>query len=236
MNNKPEKYYLKKLLIDFLSEFITEDRKKLFRRVLLERTKYITVVLEDVYQAQNASAVLRSCDGFGIQDVYIIENRNKFNLHPDIELGSANWLSIKKFSNFENNTLEAINQMKALGYIIIGTSAGGNSVELSTFDIAKGKSAIFFGTERIGLSSDVFQHVDECIRIPMLGFTGSFNLSVSVAIVLYELTRKLREHNVPFRLSEEELIDNELAWLRNSIKNSYMLEKEFFKRNKCNFN
>lgn len=222
---------MKKQLIDFLSEHITEQRKLQFTRVLNERTRYISVVLEDIFQTHNASAVLRSCDCFGIQDVYIIENRNRFQINPDIALGSANWLTIKKFNQSTNNSLEAIKHLKQKGYRIVATSPGDESVELADFDLSQGKVALFFGTERDGLTGEVFNHVDECIRIPMLGFTKSFNISVSVALVLYELTRKMRELRLPIHLSMEESMDIELDWLRTSIRKSKLIEKEFYKRN-----
>jgi tRNA (guanosine-2'-O-)-methyltransferase len=222
---------MKKQLIDFLSEHITEQRKLQFTRVLNERTRYISVVLEDIFQTHNASAVLRSCDCFGIQDVYIIENRNRFQINPDIALGSANWLTIKKFNQSTNNSLEAIKHLKQKGYRIVATSPGDESVELADFDLSQGKVALFFGTERDGLTGEVFNHVDECIKIPMLGFTQSFNISVSVALVLYELTRKMRELRLPFHLSMEESMDIELDWLRTSIRKSKLIEKEFYKRN-----
>jgi tRNA (guanosine-2'-O-)-methyltransferase len=222
---------MKELLINFFSEHITEQRKRQFIKVLSERTRYISVVLEDIYQTQNASAVLRSCDCFGIQDVYIIENRNRFQVNPDIALGSANWLTIKKFNQSSDNTVEAINHLKGKGYRIVATSPDENSVDLADFDISKGKVALFFGTERDGLTGEVFNHIDECIKIPMLGFTQSFNISVSVALVLYELTWKMRELNLPYQLSDEESMDIELDWLRSSIRKSKLLEKEFYKRN-----
>lgn len=224
--------FMKKLLIEFLSYYITEQRKFQFTKVLRERTKYITVVLEDIFQSHNASAVLRSCDCFGIQDVHIVENRNSFQINQDIALGSSNWLSITKYNKSENNTLDAIIHLKAKGYRIVATSPGEGSVELPEFNLAKGKVAIFFGTEKDGLTSTIFENVDECLKIPMFGFTGSFNVSVSAAVILYELTKKLRELNIPFQLSEEEMNDIELEWLRTSIKNSDLLEREFYKRNK----
>lgn len=222
---------MKKLLINFLSEHITEQRKQQFIKVLNERTRYISVVLEDIYQSQNASAVLRSCDCFGIQDVYIIENRNRFQVNPDIALGSANWLTLKKFNQSSDNSLEAIKHLKKEGYRIVATTPDEKSVDLANFDLTKGKVALFFGTERDGLTGEVFNHVDECIKIPMLGFTQSFNISVSVALVLYELTRRMRELKLPFQLSNEESMNIELDWLRTSIRKSKLIEKEFYKRN-----
>lgn len=223
---------MQKDLIDFFSQYVTEQRKNQFHKVLKQRTRYITVVLEDIYQTHNASAVLRSCDCFGIQDVHIIESRNKFQLNKDIALGSGNWLTIYKYNQSEYNTLAAINQLKKQGYRVVATSPGAGSVELPDFDLSKGKVALLFGTEKDGLTKEVFRNVDECLKIPMFGFTGSFNISVSVAIILYQLTMKLRETEIICELSAKEMEEIELEWLRQSVKNSRLLEKEFYKRMK----
>ena len=99
-------------LLQYLSKHITPERLNLFKRIIENRTKHITVVLEDIYQSQNASAVLRSCDCFGIQDVHIIENRNEFKLDTEVSLGSSKWLTLTKYNQKENNSLAAIKNLK----------------------------------------------------------------------------------------------------------------------------
>lgn len=217
-------------LIDFLSDFITEERKKLFVDILQHRTRYITVVLEDLYQSHNASAVLRSCDCFGIQDVHVIEDRNPFMVNKDIALGSSKWLTIRKYSGKENNSTDAIMNLKENGYRIVAASPDQGSLTLSQFDIQKGKVALLFGTEKDGLTKPAQDMADEKISIPMLGFTESFNISVSVAIILYDLRLKMNVSGLSFHLSEKERNELELEWLRKSIKNSRALEKEFYNR------
>ena len=79
-------------LYNSLSSAVTEERLALFNRIVENRTNYITVVLEDIFQAQNASAVLRTCDCTGIQNVHVIENRNKFQVDTEVAMGASKWL------------------------------------------------------------------------------------------------------------------------------------------------
>ncbi len=214
-------------LINFLSQFTTERRFELFKQVAANRTRYITPVLEDIFQPQNASAVLRTCDCLGIQDIHVIERRNRYRINPDVELGSAQWLEILKYNNPDGATESAIRDLRAKGYRIVATTPHTNDVPLDNFDLEKGKVALLFGTELKGLSKEALDLSDEFIRIPMTGFTESFNISVSAAIISYTLIEKLRKSNIPWKLNEEEQETLVLNWLRKSIRNSDLLEKRF---------
>lgn len=201
-----------------LSGFITERRMELFKRVLAYRTRYITVVLEDIYQPHNASAVLRSCECFGIQDVHIIENRNPYRINPDVVMGASKWLSLKKYRGKEFNTPEAVSGLRKKGYRIVATSARQGALPLESFDIRKGRFALFFGTELTGLTDAVLGQADETIRIPMFGFTDSFNISVSAAVILHHLTLQLHHSGLEWSLSETEKDRIMISWLQKSIK------------------
>jgi tRNA (guanosine-2'-O-)-methyltransferase len=214
-------------LIDFLSQFATPRRVQLFKDIAANRTRYITPVLENIYQPQNASAVLRTCDCLGIQDVHIIEERNRYKLNPDVELGSAQWLSLIRYNNPANNTATAIQNLRANGYRIVATTPHTNDISLDDIDLSKGKIALLFGTELSGLSQEAIDLSDEFVRIPMTGFTESFNISVSVAIVAYTLIRELRASTLPWKLSETDQKILILEWLRKSVKYSDELEKRF---------
>jgi tRNA (guanosine-2'-O-)-methyltransferase len=123
-------------LINFLSQCTTERRSQLFKDVAANRTRYITPVLEDIYQSQNASAVLRTCECSGIQDVHIIEDKNQYKLNPDVELGSAQWLTLTKYnSKTGGNTAAAIQMLKSNGYRIVATSPHSQDVSLENFDL-----------------------------------------------------------------------------------------------------
>ena len=238
MNNKVfiENSELRTKFIQFLSDFIYERRVSQLQKVIEFRTKYITVVLEDIFQSQNASAVLRTSDCLGIQNVHIIENKNRFNINPKVVLGSAKWLTIKKYNGNSNNSEKAIKKLKDEGYRIVATSPHTNQISLDQFDINKGKVAVFLGTEQTGLSETVLKQADEYLTIPMFGFTESYNISVSAAIVLYDLTKKLRESNINYQLSKDEQEILILTWLKGITKNYEMMEKRFLHENKIEIN
>jgi len=217
-------------LIEYLQKIVTEHKWELFNQVIENRTQYLTVVLEDIFQPHNASAVLRTCDCFGIQDVHIIENRNEYTINPDVVLGATKWLNLHKYNEEENNSLSTINSLKEKGYRIVATTPHTNDVDLEAFDLHKGKAALFFGSEMPGLSDIVMENADEFLKIPMYGFTESFNISVSAAIILHHLSFELKKTDIKWQLKEEEKSKVLLNWLRKSIKNSEVIEKEYYKR------
>jgi tRNA (guanosine-2'-O-)-methyltransferase len=215
-------------LTEYLESFVTESRLNLFEKVLTYRTNYITVVLEDIYQSQNASAVLRTCDCFGIQNVHVIENRNAFDVNKEVALGSSKWLAINKYNEGDNNSLQAIRSLKDKGYRIVATTPHKNDRYLQDFDLFMGKTALVFGSELPGISDIVLNEADEFLKIPMYGFTESYNISVSAAIVLHHLSEKLRQKPKEFwQLTPKERNEVKLEWLRNTIKRSELLAKEF---------
>jgi tRNA (guanosine-2'-O-)-methyltransferase len=189
--------------------------------------------LEDIYQKQNASAVLRTCDCFGIQDVHIIEDRNEFQVNREIAMGASKWLSLHKYNNKENNALDAIQTLKKQGYRIVATTPHNNDLELQDFDIAKGKTALVFGSELPGITETIMQEADEFLKIPMYGFTESFNISVSAAIILHHLTMKMRDSkDLHWQLSNDEKDELKMEWIRKTIKRSELIEKRFWEENK----
>ena len=205
-------------MIRELSGFITERRRRVFDQVLDFRTRYITVVLEDIYQSHNASAVLRTCECFGIQDVHIIENRNRYNINPDVVLGASKWLNLIKYNKLEYNTGEALKALRKEHYRIIATTLDEKAIPLQEFDLGAGKCALFFGTELTGLTDPLLAGADGYLKIPIHGFTESFNISVSAAIILHQLTMKLHLSDVSWRLSKEEREELLLDWLKKSIR------------------
>jgi len=218
-------------LLDFLKQLISERRFNRFHDVVLHRTRYLTVVLEDIFQPHNASAVLRTCDCLGIQDVHIIENRNTFSPNPDVALGANKWLTLVHFrENKENNTRIALQKLKEQGYRLIATSPHHKSRTPEDFDLSRGKAALLFGTELTGLSETALAMADEYLHIPMVGFTESFNISVTAAIILYNLTYRLRMSELPWQLTSSEQIELLLQWTKNSVRNSQAIESWLHKK------
>lgn len=215
-------------LIQFLSEFVTPERLALFNKILSLRTNYLTVVLEDMYQTHNASAVVRTADCFGIQNVHVIENKHVFNFNPDVVRGASNWVNVVRHNGTEMNTPQALQKLRKEGYRIVLATPHDHDVDLEHFDLEKGKAAIVFGCERPGLTEWATKEADEFMKIPMVGFTESLNVSVSVAITLHHLTHQLRNHStIDWKLSEEEKQNVMLDWLRMTIKRVDLLEDKF---------
>ena len=217
-------------LIKYLEEFVNPARVELLNKNLNNRTQYITIVLEDIFQPHNSSAILRSCDCFGIQDIHIIENRNKYLPNSEIALGAEQWLTLTKYNNSSNNSAEALTSLKNKGYRIIATTPHDNCHLLTDFDLSEGKCAFVFGTELTGVSQTVENMADGFIKIPMYGFTESFNISVSVAILLYQLTQKLHTSDLNWHIEGSEKLNIKLKWLRNSIKKPHLIEKYFLEK------
>ena len=217
-------------LIEYLSGFVTERRVNLFNKLLDLRTRYITIVLEDIYQAHNASAVLRSCECFGIQDIHFIENQFEYRIRPDVALGSDKWLTLHRYNNPQaENTETAIETLRSKGYRIVATTPHKNDCSLEEFDLHKGKTALLFGSELNGLSPRALKLADEFVKIPMAGFTESLNISVTAALFIHHLTGRLRKDPaINWNLSPDEKQEIKLIWLRNSIKKSGLIEKKFF--------
>tara|TARA_B110000238_G_scaffold142117_1_gene153362 strand:+ start:923 stop:1576 length:654 start_codon:yes stop_codon:yes gene_type:complete len=213
-------------LLEHLLSFLTDRRKNLFDEVISKRTRHFTVATEDVYQLHNTSAVMRSCDVFGIQDLHVIEEKVSKKIDREIAMGAQKWVNI----NRHNSTKECIDNLKENGYQIIATTPHNNSTELKEFDISK-KSAFFFGKEKEGLSDIVLEAADGYLKIPMYGFTESLNISVSAAIILQTLITKVKDSDVVWELSELEKNEIKLQWAKMSIKSSTEIIERFNKTN-----
>jgi tRNA (guanosine-2'-O-)-methyltransferase len=214
-------------LLEYLSAVVTPDRLSLYNKIIESRTNYITVVLEDIFQAQNASAVLRTCDCLGIQNVHVIEKRNQFQVDTEVSMGSSKWITLNGCHKKKNNSMETIQNLKKNGYRIVATSPHSKDVELPDFDISKGKIALVFGSELPGISETIAREADEFLKIPMFGFTESFNISVSAAIILYHLTEKLRNsESISWHLTEEEKVEIKIQWIKNLIEKRFWEERK----------
>ena len=214
-------------LVQYLKEFITEERKELFDEKIEERTRHLTVVLENIFQSRNISASIRSSDCFGIQDVHVIENDNLFEDDSEVSMGASKWIDITHYNKKSHNTVDAINQLKKKGYKIIATSPHDTDISLFDLDVADNKIAIIFGSEVNGCSHEALELADYKMKIPMYGFTESFNISVSVALCLQHLCYKIRNSTLNWKLNNQEKNAVMLKWLRETIKASAEIEKQF---------
>lgn len=208
---------------EYLYQFLTEERKEQFEKVLQNRTRHFTVALENIFQAHNSNAVIRSCDCFGIQDCHVIESINKFEASKGVSKGAIKWISVHK----HENTLEAIASLKAQNYQIVATTPHSNDCSLEDFDVSK-KSVFFFGAEKKGLSKEVLDNADVFLKIPMIGHTESLNISVCAAIILQYLGRKIRNNSdIPWELNEEEKEGIRLDWVKKNTRHLPLHLKKF---------
>jgi tRNA (guanosine-2'-O-)-methyltransferase len=223
---------LKKELSAYLSTFISEKRKTRFDEVLAQRSDHLRIVLENVYQDHNASAVLRSCESFGIQHVHFIENRNTMRISTEVSRGSQKWLTIHQHNQAENNTVETLKGLKQLGYTIVATTPHKDDVTIDQLPVDK-KLALVFGTELEGISQEVIDHADTFVKIPMYGFTESFNVSVCAALCMYELTNRIRKTVPDYLISDNEKLAVYFEWLKNSVDKSEALLEDYLLKKKA---
>ncbi len=214
-------------LIEHLETFITKSRKEKFLKVLSERTKHFTVATEDVYQLHNTSAVIRTCDVFGIQEVNIVEERNSKRIDREIAMGAQKWVDLNRFDSVE----DCIKSLKDHEYQIIATTPHVDDCLLHEVDVTK-KACFFFGRETEGLSQEVLDAADGFLKIPMVGFTESLNISVSAAIILQHVTTKLRQSNIPWHLTEEEQLHKRMEWAQKTLTSSDDIIKRFYETQK----
>ena len=233
-----------KKLIEYLSGFATAHKIELMNKVIQKRTRYVTIVLENIFQPHNMSAAIRSAECFGMQDVYIIEQRHYFKPNINISKGASNWVTLHHYGAKDAHNVETcFEQLRKNNYLIVATapprellsfSSKGfdrlqESYELSKLPLDK-KIALVFGTEETGISDYARDHADAFVTIPIVGFTESFNISVSVAICLYDIIMRMHFSEVDWRLTEMEKNDIYLQWLREIVRGSDLLEKKFLSK------
>jgi tRNA (guanosine-2'-O-)-methyltransferase len=218
--------HIKRELVDCLAGFVSLDRREKIEWVLQRRTRHLTVALEDVYQPHNASAVLRSCDCFGVQDVHIVEQDNTYQVNPNVALGASKWLSLIRYREAKGNAAACVAALKERGYDLVAATPHNEECLVEDLEIDR-PLAVFFGTEDEGLSADTLASMDRYVKIPMFGFTESFNVSVSAALILRELVRRLRTAAVDWRLDEQEKLDLRLQWYRTVVRGSDLIERRY---------
>lgn len=218
------------LVFEHLSKFVSDHKKSGAERVLDNRTRHITVVLEDIFQSQNASAVIRTCECMGIQDVHIVENISKYSINPRVLKGANKWMNLHRHASRDhNNTISCLNALKESGYKVLVTDPDPDGLSIFDVDVTNNKLALLFGNELRGVSKTALEHCDHKVRIPMYGFTESLNISVSVAICLNSLVNRLHQSGIPLGLNEDEKAIIRLGWYRKIVRKSSVIEREFLR-------
>jgi tRNA (guanosine-2'-O-)-methyltransferase len=215
-------------LIHYLKDSVTEARFRRMQQVLEKRTRHLCVVLEDLYQAHNASAVMRTCDCLGIQDIHFLEEKNSMKVNDEIAMGSEKWLSVYHHNGEQNVKENLYHFLKNKNYSIVVTTPHQKSYYPENIPLDK-PMALIFGTEKEGVSEFWMSRADAFLQIPMFGFTESFNISVSAAIILYTLVRR-KEFQAHVGLSESERKNILLKWLISSIREGEEMAKNFLEK------
>lgn len=218
-------------LVHHFSQYVSDHKKEFIEKVLSQRTRHVTVALEDIYQSQNASAVVRTCECMGLQDIHIIENTSSYQTNTRVLKGSNKWMDLIRYrKKGADNTLECLRQLKELGYTIYAADPSEEGISIHDVDVTEGKTAILFGNELHGVSNNALEQCDHKVRIPMYGFTESLNISVSVAICLNTLITKLHQDSwEKYALHDEEKEELTLQWYRKVVRKSDLLEREFLR-------
>lgn len=213
-------------LYDTASQYFSDNKRDLFDRLAPLRTRHISVVLENIYQSHNAAAVLRSCDCFGVQDVHVVEESNPFNPAGDVAVGSSKWVDYYK----HRSIADAYRHLHAHGYRIVATLPHENDTMIGDLDISQ-PTALVFGTELTGLTQEAIDGADAYVKIPMYGFTESFNISVCAALSLFSLTERMRRSDdLKWRLDDDDLLDLKLHWAMQAIRDGEKVIKNLMQK------
>ena len=217
-------------LITYLKEYISEERFKKIESISANRTNHLTIAVENLYQSHNMSAVLRTTECLGIQRVHIIENSFHYQINKEVSMGSDKWLTIHRYNGEANNTQACLQHLKQQGYKLVATMPSEKDTMIDDIDISV-PTAFVFGTELLGLSQEAIAMADEFVKIPMYGFTESYNISVSVALTMMNACQRLRKSDINWRLSDNELMALRLEWVKKSIKDVDGILKRYNEQN-----
>ncbi len=216
-----------RLVLNHLSQFVTENKKTIIEKVLSYRTRYLTVALEDIYLSQNASAVIRTCECFGVQDVHNIENTAKYSTNRKVLKGADKWMTFHRYrEKRENQTEICFQKLRASGYRIIAADPDETCTSIYDTDLSQ-PLAIVMGNELEGLSSFAIEHCDERMTIPMYGFTGSLNVSVSAALCIQSIVNRIRSSEIKIGLTDEEKDMLRYLWFKKIVRRSHIMERQF---------
>jgi len=200
--------------LDYMTQFLTEERKTTLRRTVEQRTHYMRIMTENMFHPQNASAIMRHCEAFGIQQIHCVEDRCKFDPSVNIVRGTQKWVDVEH----HETTAEALSALKSEGYRIVATTPHRCSSTPESFHVTKGKFALVFGTEHAGISQEVIEAADEFLMIPMCGMVESLNVSASAAILIYMLSERIRQSVDGWQLSDAEQLKLLTRWTMSSVR------------------
>jgi len=202
--------------LEYMSRFLTDERREVLRRTAARRTRYMTLLTENMFHPQNASALVRHAEALGIQDIHTVETLCRFDPSVNIVRGTDKWIDIYR----HESTAEALESLRADGYRIVATTPHRRSSTPETFDVGAGRFVLVFGTEHAGISDEVIEAADEFLSIPMCGMVESLNVSASAAILTYMLSERMRLTVDSWQINEEEQLHLLLRWTLQSVRDA----------------
>ncbi len=210
--------------IDYLAEFMTEERRATLERTISTRTTYMTILSENTFHSQNASALMRHCEAFGLQTMHAVEELCDFKTYADIVRGTDKWVDLARYTN----TTEALRALKSAGYRIVATTPHQMDSTPESFDVGAGKFALVFGTEHSGISQQIIDEADEFLQIPMCGMVESLNVSASAAILIYMLSQRMRDTTDVWQMEPLEQMEILYRWMQQSVRDAERVLKRNF--------
>lgn len=202
--------------IAWLAEFMLPERYDVLRRTVAMRTRYMTILAENTFHPQNAAALIRHCEAFGLQQMHTVETVCRFNPNAAIVRGTDRWVDIRR----HRSTAEAIAALRGEGYRIVATTPHREDTTPESFDVTRGRFALVFGTEHAGISEEVLASADEFLHIPMCGMVESLNVSASAAILIYMLSERMRRQVEGWNMTAAEQAATLYGWMCRSVKDS----------------
>jgi tRNA (guanosine-2'-O-)-methyltransferase len=212
-----------------LQEFykiITPNKVGLFEKIAPQRSRHLVVGLENIQQDHNASAIMRTMDCLGFQELHLIEKNNNYQFQRDIALGAARWLDVMQHQQEPEPVLDSIAHLRQKGYRIVATSPHIKASTPQNIDLTQ-PIALFFGAEKHGISEELSANADAFLHIPMHGFTESFNLSVSAALVLSAMRTRLEASSMNWLLSPEAQTELKISWCERILNGGPELAQKF---------
>lgn len=215
-------------VLQYLEQYVTGHKKDYIEKVLAMRTRHLTVVMEDIYQSQNLSAVIRTCECLGVQDVHIIENHSAYAVNRRVLKGAHKWVSLFRYRSGGDRTLVCFRTLREKGYRIVTAAPEPSGTDVNDLDVSS-RVALVFGNELHGLSAEARRYCDAQVKIPMYGFTESLNISVSAAVCVFSLMNRIRRSGEKYGLTDEECDELRLSWYRKIIRRSEIIEREYLR-------
>ncbi len=215
--------------IAFLEQHISAHRLQKIKNVLAQRTRHLTVVLENLYHPENGNAVMRSVECFGLQEMYVVQEKYDWKYSLKIARGAAKWTDVHAYSSENGGAAACYQQLRERGYQLVATDPQPGSFTAQNLDISK-PVALIFGTESTGVAPETLAMADARIHIPMVGFTESFNISVSAGILLAQLRQRLEAEVPHWQLTEADQVAIYADWLAKSVRHADALLRVFEKQ------